>query len=294
MGFNNIITIDGTIYKKTSITGGNYRGLCRYTFNYDIGNSNIRPKELDLLNKSIEQLQEKVKKEEKLKNEEIMNENDLKEKISILENEYKEIKNNILNYESKIQKTEEFYDKKNSDIKQNQTDIQEIQRKISENEEEIQKIEENVNIEKKQIFKKFMKENNLKDLNEFEKISLEKIIQLRKEIQLKEEKLSKINSLIKAYASKEEEIKKLNDIVSNLVSKLKNIKKDHEKWVNKKLSEGQNINLNSIKEVNRKSGMVWFILSKIIMFCLKEFKVDNKSADDIMLRLREGLYKHGE
>ncbi|MCQ2816362.1 MAG: chromosome segregation protein SMC [archaeon] len=217
-GFNTFITLNGTTYRKRSITGGNY-DTKKFQLNHQSVPGDQRRTVLEQFQKDVTTLGEELKRFEILKNNEIICENQLKDKLSNKENEFSELNSHINGNESQKENIQRLFDQKTKDIQNTQENINSLNDSINQKENEIISINNDVQVRKNEIFRDFMNRNNLTDLSSFEKISLEKIIQLKREIQQKEEKLSSIESLIKSHTDREGEIQKLDQMVIDLKSK---------------------------------------------------------------------------
>ena len=212
-GFTSIITIDGTIYKKTSIKGGTYKNLNQFTFNYSSNASNSN-EEIKKLKTNIEILTTRLKeiddereqkiKEGKMKQKIIENENNIMINTNNLQLKEREMKNQtekLFALDGNLKNCE-------NDIKEIDSNIKDVNQKIEKNEQEIEKM-------KKEFYSDFLQKYNLTSLKDFEKFSLKEMQKLSDELKLKEEKLIIINNKLNALTQIEELIEKQEEELKN-------------------------------------------------------------------------------
>lgn len=250
-GFNTIVLMDGTMYKKSSIVGGNYKNLENFSFNYKI-NSHIEieklRKEIEVVTKQIHQLEEKKNDYKEL--------HLLKNKIIEKDNQI-EILNKNLNLFSatsdKLKVSIRFKDQQLQEINASLVILDQDYLKLK---QKLNEINHKKNDLKEKFFSNFMVKYNLLSLKEFEPFSLAEMKRLSEELKTNEEKLSKINFQIKAFDSSDEQIKKLESSLNedkekkkqldldkeNLERELKESQKEWEKYRESKNQEYKKVN----------------------------------------------------
>ncbi len=230
-GFTSIITLDGTSYKKGTITSGNYKNLEQYSFNY-MANS---IEEFAKLENEANENELKIKElEEKINNKAFEGLNKIKLKLSESENlseasnrQIKSIIENISRLKNEIKEKDNFM---NITISKQLEEINEI---LIIKKMKLTELENNqTNIQNK-FFEEFMKKHNIVSLKIFEAYSIEEIKRLVEEAKILEEKKIKIKIQIKSFDSQDEILEKLE----------KSLQEDKEK---KKLLEFDKENLDKI------------------------------------------------
>lgn len=233
-GFHSIILLDGTIYKKGTISGGSYRNLDQYSFNYKANSQ----EEMDKLRKEVEVLSKQVHAMEEKKNdykELSMLRNKIIEKENLMEVCAKNIKlfsENVTRLTLLTQKKEEQIEEISTSMKRIESDQAEL---LSQS-EEISKKKNNL---KEKLFSSFMEKNNLSSLKDFESFSLSEIKRLSEELKTMEEKLHKINAQIKVLEASDELILKLESNLNEDKERKKQFEKKKED-LEKELKEAQN------------------------------------------------------
>jgi len=250
-GFNSVVLVDGTMYKKSTISGGNYKNLEQFSFNYKINNqSEIEKlkKEIENLNKQIHQLEDKR--------------NDYKE-LHLLKNKIIEKENQIEIANKNVSLFTATIDKIKVSLKTKEQQLQELTESVSTAEKEyvvlskeLEEINDRKNDLKNKFYSSFMKKYNLTSLKEFEPYSLAEVKRLSEELKSNEEKLSKIYSQIKSLESNDELINKLEISLNedkekkknlelekgNLDTQLRGSKKEWEKYKEGKNEEYRKVN----------------------------------------------------
>jgi structural maintenance of chromosome 1 len=207
-GFNSIISQEGTLYKKGTITGGNYKSLEQYSFNYrpnsEFEIDKLR-KETSGLIKQLEDIQSKradFKELISLKNSLIEKENQLEiaiKNIKMLTESLERVKTNI--------------EVKMTGIGRNNASLHEFEEAIRINSVEFDAMKEKFKSIQNKHFKEFMKKYSMVNLSDFESYSISEIRKLSEELKSLEEKIIKINSQIQILESGEEAIIKLEKIL---------------------------------------------------------------------------------
>jgi structural maintenance of chromosome 1 len=203
-GFNSIISQDGTLYKKGTITGGNYKSLDQYSFNYKPNTEyeveKLR-KETSNLMKELEELQKKrgdFKEIVGLKNCLIEKENQLEiamKNIKLFSESLDRIK---LNIEVKI-----------DNINSNNDSLATYEQCIREFSTQLEAFKNNFKSIQNTHFRVFMTKHSLKNLNDFESYSISEIRKLSEELKSIEEKIVKMSSQIQILESGDESITKM-------------------------------------------------------------------------------------
>ena len=231
--FKKIILLDGTVYKKNVISGGNYKNLNQFVFNYSnskdnyIDTSKNLKQEIDILTNRL--------KEILIEKEKLENEISLKGKMIELENDLEMNKKNLESKKSLLDKNINLLNEKENIYLNCENSIKELNDKIDNINNEKEKINSELNGVKEQFFSNFMNKNNLKDLKEFEPFSINEVKRLSNELKEKEEKLFILENKIKSINNFEEniinydtelEIEKKNK--NDLEKEKENLKKEYE------------------------------------------------------------------
>ena len=223
-GFYSIITNDGTFYKKGTISGGKYKNIDQYNFDYQNCKSSIDKleKEIEKLTKDKENLEKELNSldENNLRNKFIEKEN----LLELMKNSVKMFKDNLLYYEKQIANKKNMLDVIDSELKEILTE----EKLIKEKEVVLNK---SLNEIKKKIFKEFMEFNNIKSIEEFETNNISVIKRLSEELQNLQNKLFKVTENIAIMKKKDELIVRLEEAIvtdKEKVKKNKNEKIDSE------------------------------------------------------------------
>ena len=231
--FKKIILLDGTVYKKNVISGGNYKNLNQFVFNYSnskdnyIDTSKNLKQEIDILTNRL--------KEILIEKEKLENEISLKGKMIELENDLEMNKKNLESKKSLLDKNINLLNEKENIFLNCENSIKELNDKIDNINNEKEKINSELNGVKEQFFSDFMNKNKLKDLKEFEPFSINEVKRLSNELKEKEEKLFILENKIKSINNFEEniinydtelEIEKKNK--NDLEKEKENLKKEYE------------------------------------------------------------------
>ena len=263
-GFRKFITEDGTVYRKNNISGGNYKNLERYNFIY---------KTKEESDKIIEQLKKDIDKlSEELKNimlDQEKNEEDLKNQKKFLneEKEHELLKNELINKESIHRKQRDILNEKEKLIKNIEKSISEVNNELESLNEEKKNLNDNINNIKKQYFKNFMNKYELKDLNDFEPFTIEKMNSLSQELKIKEVKLLDIERKLKIIEDTQTKI----DDIENEIEKLKKLK--------------------TTQEQEKKKGEADYIKSSNY---LNEYKKTNENKINEIKTIQENIKKNNE
>lgn len=181
--FNTIILLDGTVYKKSSISGGNYKNLSQFTFNYNNSKDNYidASKNLKI---EIDTLTIRLK-EILTQKDNLDNESSLKVKIIEMENNLEINKKNIQSKQNVYDNQRKLLSEKEIIFSNCENSIKEINDKIEQLNNEKNKIDYELNSVKKQFFSDFMSKNKLKDLKDFEPFSINEVKRLSYELKEK-------------------------------------------------------------------------------------------------------------
>ena len=222
-GFTNIITTEGTIYKKGTITAGNYRYLEQIAFNYITNNQ----EELSKTKQESDQLILKMKSlEEKTTNMDEFN----KIKINLSENEnLSESSNrNLKMITENISKIKIEIKEKENNLNNLVKLIEEIKDLLLKKRMDLNNLENQKELIKSKYFGEFMRKYNLDDLKVFENYSLEEIKRLSEESKVLEEKCLKLKINLKNYESQDEIFTKLEKSLIENKDKKKNLEFEKE------------------------------------------------------------------
>lgn len=221
--FHNIILVDGTLYKKGTIKGGNYKNLEQFSFNYK-GNSQeeiekIR-REVDSLNRSILKIEEKRGDYKELQN--------LKNKIIEKENSIEIYSKNIQMYNDSIKRISETILKKEQTLLELTQGLENNKREMNDLKKKLEEINLYKNSLKEELFKSFLNKHSLSfsHLKDFEPFSITEMKKLSEELKVLEEKLLKANSQIKILESNDELITKLENSLNEEKEKKKSIEQE--------------------------------------------------------------------
>jgi structural maintenance of chromosome 1 len=198
-GFKNIISLEGTLFKKSSIVTGNYKNLEQYNFNYSSNLTSeiksLKKKEIDL-EKNIMELDLKIRKANDIEDMENKLANNEKLRKNFME-KMENIRNNILNDEALLIEKDKKY--------KNEFNAEEdfLNNKIFSLEKSLKNLEEKNEEIRLEIFEDFLIKNNLNPstLNELKNFSIEEIKKISSELKNKQEKLNKIEKEISAFSN---------------------------------------------------------------------------------------------
>ena len=223
-GFRKFITEDGTVYRRNNISGGNYKNLDRYNFIYK--SKEESDKIIDQLKKDIDKLSEDLKSVmlQQEKNDEELKNN---KKFVDEEKECELLKNELNNKESTYKKQKDILKEKEKLLKNLEKSIAEVNNELESINSEKNDLNDSINNIKKQYFKNFMNKYNLRNLDDFEQFTIEKMNALSQELKLKEVKILDIERKLKTI---DETQKKIDDMEEETESiKKKKSKKEQEK-----------------------------------------------------------------
>ena len=244
-GFRKFITEDGTVYRRNNISGGNYKNLDRYNFIYK--SKEESDKIIDQLKKDIDKLSEDLKSVmlQQEKNDEELKNN---KKFVDEEKECELLKNELNNKESTYKKQKDILKEKEKLLKNLEKSIAEVNNELESINSEKNDLNDSINNIKKQYFKNFMNKYNLRNLDDFEQFTIEKMNALSQELKLKEVKILDIERKLKTI---EETQKKIDDMEEETESiKKKKSKKEQEKKKCENDFEKANNYLNEYKVTN--------------------------------------------
>ena len=268
-GFSKIILLDGTIYKKNNISGGNYKNLNQYTFNYSNTNENYLNNE-NKLKKEIDELSNELKNVIKEKEK---NEHDLKSinNLSEKENELEMLKNNFSTKNTELNNKNNLLNEKNKNINNCENQIKIIEKDIKNLNEKYNKTEDELNNVKKEFFSNFMKKYDLKDLNDFNQFSLNEIKKLSNNLKEKEEKILLIQSKIKYLNEFEETLINLDTSIEQNKNNKKDLENKKYSFIQEKNSlleeyekfkENNNDSINKINELKENNSKSYELMEK--------------------------------
>lgn len=225
-GFQSIITIDGTLYKKGTITAGNYRNLEQYSFNYM--NSNFE--EFSKLQKSETEISLKIAElEQKINFYNFEQQNKIKLKLNELESSAEAAMYQINIVKENIGKIkQELKEKENILNSQLPAQMEELKDFILKKKIELGELETEEAEIKTKHFASFMAKHRLEDLKDFEKFSIEEIKRINLEMKNLEEKSIKIKSQIKSLDSQDEVLLKLEKSLQEDKEKKRNFELEKE------------------------------------------------------------------
>ena len=222
-GFNSIILTDGTLYKKGTITGGNYKSLDQFSFNYKGNNPAEIAKlqlEIENLSKQVQSLEEKRSDYKELYM--------LKNKIIEKENMIEIVKKNYFLFNENAEKAKFSIQKKDDLINQITNSIGKIDSEYLTLLTALEEINKKKNILKEQMFSDFIKKNRLSSLQDFEPYSLSEFKRLSEELKNLDERLSKLKSQIISLEAHDELIHKLENSLHEDKEKKKSFEKEKE------------------------------------------------------------------
>ena len=224
--FNTIILLDGTVYKKSSISGGNYKNLSQFTFNYNNSKDNYidASKNLKI---EIDTLTIRLK-EILTQKDNLDNESSLKVKIIEMENNLEINKKNIQSKQNVYDNQRKLLSEKEIIFSNCENSIKEINDKIEQLNNEKNKIDYELNSVKKQFFSDFMSKNKLKDLKDFEPFSINEVKRLSYELKEKEEKSLLIDNKINTINNFEQTLNNLDTQVEIDKKNKKNLENEKE------------------------------------------------------------------
>ena len=230
-GFYTIITMDGTIYKKSSIVGGHYKNLQQYSFNYSSYPNASVHETSKRITQDIEQITARIKEIEKEK-EEMLFDNTLKNKIIQNENDISFKKKNVELRKEESQKLAERLKEIEINIKTNQDLLNELDAQLDEANDKIAQTNSAIAKVKDELYSPFLKKYKLKSLQAFDKFSLSEMQKLSDNLKLKEEKYlilqSQLTSL-KNLDTKIDETKKEIQSIKNQKSEVEDEKREVDK-----------------------------------------------------------------
>lgn len=223
--FYNLITEDGTIYRKNMLIGGNYKGLQRYSFNYTMEDKGKRAEIVTQLNAEIKELANKIQNLQNQQKNQSTEITQLEEQIIIREKELTQTKNKLENMENYIQGAQRSSEEISSKIEATNNQMKTLTNSIISTKNEIENIEKKEDELKESSLKEYKNKNNLKDLKDFESISinLEEDLQKAEELKTLQNKILMINTQLKEMEEAESDTK-IQETISELQSTIKQLK----------------------------------------------------------------------
>ncbi len=219
-GFHFIITMDGTLFRKGTITGGTFKNLNQYSFNYK-----FQVEEYEAIKNEVLEIQTKLNllDKERAKYDDLNKyKNVIYEKEMMIESLQKSNKSNREN----IDKLSQTIKEKVKSIEQLLSTMNNLQKTKENLKTEEEKIENEINLIKEKFYKEFINKHNLNSIKEFESGTISEMKKNSKELKVLEEKLNKINNEIEALSASEAKIKLLNDTLKSEKEKINQLKSD--------------------------------------------------------------------
>lgn len=277
-GFKSIVLVDGTMLRKGAITGGNYRNLEQYNFNYKAGTYNYD--ELNKLRIETESLNQKILRMQNYINEEkgilvLINEIESKENLIQIS-----LKNKELAKEN-LHKVEKSLEERNNALKQINENITNIESGINAMTDTMKEMEKVMNKQQESAYKDFLKKYKLQNLNKFESFSLAEIKRISEELKLAQEKVAKYTlqketleqseeTLAKLFTSLEEDKQKKQNFLAQKQLIEKDYKKAFKELENHKEEKSEEYKkMNAIKEKAKEKNLEIDLIDKRINSLLK-------------------------
>ena len=254
-GFYTVITMDGTVYKKSSIVGGHYKNLQQYSFNYaSYANASVHETSKQIA-KEIEQINTRIKEIEKEK-EEITFDNTLKNKIMQNENDIEFKRKNLEIKKEESGKLAERLKEIEGNIKTSQDVLNELDEQLEDANDKIAKTNETITKVKDELYSSFIKKYKLKSLQAFDKFSLNEMQKLSDNLKLKEEKYLILQSQLTSLKNLDIKIDETKNEIQNIKTQKNEIENEkneidkHIKALSTKLNEYQSIISSTQNEIN--------------------------------------------
>lgn len=251
-GFRNFITEDGTVYRKHNITGGNYKNLDRYNFIYKTKEES--EKIIKDLKKDIDKLSEEMKD---IMSEQEKNENDLKTQKKYVEEEQQLnlLKIELNNNENLHRKQRDIWSEKENVIKYTEKCVEDETKNLEKLTKNKEDLSDKINNIKIQYFRDFMKKYHLKNLDDFEQFTIEKINALTQNLKIKDEKLIDIERKLKTFEEIQQKIDDIENDIENYTKLKSNSEKNKQKYekeynkANQNLQEFKKSNENRLNDI---------------------------------------------